>query len=57
VLFVTLAYFLFFFAVLVLFYGLSSFQYRKYLLLLASYFFYGSWNWKFLPLLWLLTLI
>lgn len=56
-LFVTLAYFLFFFAVLVLFYGLSSFQYRKYLLLLASYFFYGSWNWKFLPLLWLLTLI
>ena len=30
---------------------------RKYLLLLASYVFYGTWNWKFLPLLGVITLL
>jgi alginate O-acetyltransferase complex protein AlgI len=56
VLFVTARYFIFLFAVLIVFYTLPA-SWRKYLLLAASYFFYMSWNWKFLPFLLLLTLI
>ena len=55
-LFVTVQYFVFFLVVLALFYWLPG-RFRKPLLLAASYFFYMSWNWKFLPLLFALTLI
>ncbi len=55
-LFNTVQFFLFLAVVLVLFY-LSPRPLRKYLLLGASYFFYGSWNWRFIPLLLTLTAI
>jgi alginate O-acetyltransferase complex protein AlgI len=55
-LFVTVAYFAFFAIVLGLFY-LGPAAWRRRLLLAASYFFYASWNWKFVPLLLLLTII
>jgi D-alanyl-lipoteichoic acid acyltransferase DltB (MBOAT superfamily) len=55
-LFVTVGYFVFLLTVVVLFYGIRP-SYRRDLLLLASYFFYASWNWKFLPLLLGLTSI
>jgi alginate O-acetyltransferase complex protein AlgI len=55
-LFVTVRYFAFLFVVLALFYSLPG-RYRKYLLLFASYFFYASWNWKFIPLLAGLTVV
>jgi alginate O-acetyltransferase complex protein AlgI len=55
-LFSTPQYFVFFFVVLVGFY-LAPRRTRPVLLLIASYFFYASWNWKFVPLLLALTLI
>src|SRR5436190_210800 len=55
-LFNTVDFFLFLAAVLVLFY-LLPLPLRKYLLLAASYFFYGTWNPRFLALLLTLTLI
>jgi alginate O-acetyltransferase complex protein AlgI len=55
-LFNTLQYFLFFALVLMLFYA-SRGVLRKWILLIASYCFYASWNWKFVPLLLTLTVI
>ena len=55
-LFNTTHFFLFLAVVLALFYALPP-PYRKYLLLAASYFFYGSWNPKFIALLLTLTVI
>lgn len=55
-LFNTTNFFVFLVTVLALFYALPR-RFRKYLLLVASYFFYGSWNPKFIPLLLSLTLI
>src|ERR1039457_2660117 len=55
-LFNTTNFFLFLAVVLVLFY-LAPRVLRRYILLVASYFFYASWNWKFIPLLLTLTAI
>mgnify|MGYP003334373807 CR=1 FL=1 len=55
-LFTTPQFFLFLAVVLVLFYTLPRAT-RKPMLLLASYFFYASWNWKFIPLLLGLTIV
>jgi D-alanyl-lipoteichoic acid acyltransferase DltB (MBOAT superfamily) len=55
-LFNTVHFFLFLAAALALFY-LSPRALRKYILLGASYFFYGTWNYKFIPLLLTLTAI
>ncbi len=56
-LFNTIQFFAFFVAVTALFYQLPRGAARKYLLLIASYVFYGTWNWKFLPLLGIITLL
>ena len=53
-LFNTVHFFAFLAIVLALFY-LSPRAVRKYILLLASYFFYGTWNYHFIPLLLTLT--
>src|SRR5947208_2602744 len=55
-LFNTISCFVFFFVVAAFFY-LAPPRLRKPVLLVASYFFYACWNWKFLPLLWTLTAI
>jgi alginate O-acetyltransferase complex protein AlgI len=55
-LFNTTQFFLFLAVVLVLFYT-SPQRLRRYILLAASYFFYGSWNYKFIALLLILTVI
>ena len=55
-LFNTIQFFIFLAVVLALFYG-SPKAVRKYILLVASYFFYGSWNPKFILLLLTLTVI
>ena len=55
-LFNTAHFFLFLAVVLALFYA-SPRALRKYILLAASYFFYGSWNYRFIPLLLTLTAI
>jgi alginate O-acetyltransferase complex protein AlgI len=55
-LFNTTRFFVFLAAVLALFYALPQ-RFRKYLLLAASYFFYASWNPKFIALLLTLTAI
>jgi alginate O-acetyltransferase complex protein AlgI len=55
-LFNTPQFFLFLLVTLGLFYG-SPKPLRKWILLLASYFFYMSWNWRFAPLLLSLTAI
>ena len=55
-LFSTVQFFIFLPAVLALFYG-SPRVLRKWILLVASYYFYASWNWKFIPLLLTLTVI
>ncbi len=55
-LFNTAQFFVFLAAVLALFYS-SPRRFRKYILLAASYFFYGSWNYRFIPLLLSLTAI
>ena len=55
-LFPTPQFFLFLLVTLLAFY-LSPRPLRKHLLLVASYFFYASWNWKFIPLLLSLTAI
>ncbi len=54
--FTTFEYLLFFLLTLSAFY-LAPVSFRKPILLLASYVFYASWNWKFIPLLLSLTLI
>src|ERR1700739_3582883 len=55
-LFNTVPFFIFFAVVLVLFYA-SPRPFRKYILLIASYYFYMSWNPKFIALLLTLTAI
>ena len=55
-LFSTPEYFAFFLATLTLFYFAPP-RTRRPLLLAASYFFYATWNWKFIPLLLTLTAI
>src|SRR5260370_27720443 len=55
-LFNTTQFFLFLAVVLIVFYT-SPLGLRKYILLAASYFFYGSWNAKFILLLLTLTAI
>src|SRR5258708_9143700 len=55
-LFNTTQFFVFLSVVLILFYA-SPAAWRKWILLLASYFFYASWNPKFIPLLLALTAI
>jgi alginate O-acetyltransferase complex protein AlgI len=55
-LFNTPQFFLFLAVVLVLFYS-TPWSWRKPILLVASYYFYGSWNVKFIPLLLALTVI
>src|SRR5579862_6534783 len=55
-LFNTPQFFEFLIVVLALFYTLPR-ALRKWMLLAASYFFYMSWNWKFAPLLFSLTVI
>jgi alginate O-acetyltransferase complex protein AlgI len=55
-LFNTTQFFVFLAVVLALFYTLPR-SWRKYLLLAASYFFYGTWNYKFIALLLTLTAI
>jgi D-alanyl-lipoteichoic acid acyltransferase DltB (MBOAT superfamily) len=55
-LFNTTRFFVFLAVVLALFYALPR-RFRKYLLLAASYFFYASWNPRFVPLLLTLTAI
>jgi D-alanyl-lipoteichoic acid acyltransferase DltB (MBOAT superfamily) len=55
-LFNTVHFFVFLAAVLLLFY-VSPRALRKYILLAASYYFYGTWNYKFIPLLLTLTAI
>ena len=55
-LFHTVQFFIFLSVVLLLFYTAPR-ALRKYILLLASYYFYGSWNYKFIALLLTLTVI
>jgi D-alanyl-lipoteichoic acid acyltransferase DltB (MBOAT superfamily) len=55
-LFNTTQFFVFFVVVLTLFYALPR-PWRKYLLLIASYYFYASWNINFVPLLAIITLV
>src|ERR1700733_94836 len=55
-LFNTAHFFIFLAAVLVLFYA-SPRRSQKYILLVASYWFYGTWNYHFIPLLLTLTSI
>ena len=55
-LFSTPQFFLFFLVVLVLFYAAPR-AWGRVILLVASYYFYARWNWKFIPLLLSLTVI
>jgi alginate O-acetyltransferase complex protein AlgI len=55
VLFVELRFFIFFAIVLTLHWTLKSNNARKWLLLAASYFFYGSWDWRFAAMLLVLS--
>jgi D-alanyl-lipoteichoic acid acyltransferase DltB (MBOAT superfamily) len=55
-LFNSIEYACFFVAVLLVYYALP-FRAQNVWLLAASYFFYGSWDWRFLSLLWLSTVI
>ncbi len=54
-LFVELRFFLFFAVVLTLYWKLGRNEHRKWLLLAASYFFYGSWDWRFAAMLFVLS--
>ncbi len=56
-LFVEQRFFVFFLVVFALHWGLSSMRARKLLLLGASYAFYGAWDWRFLGLILLSTLV
>ena len=55
-LFFTISYFVFFLCTIICFY-LAPLKLRTPILLAASYFFYMSWNWKFIPLLLILTIV
>src|SRR5271154_6526707 len=54
-LFVELRFFLFFAIVLLVYWSLRSNEARKNFLLCASYFFYGSWDWRFAGMLLVLS--
>lgn len=56
-LFVELRFFVFFAVVFGLFWSLRSNASRKLVLILASYAFYAAWDWRFLGLIWLITII
>jgi len=49
--------FAFFFIVVYILYLISSHKWQNGLLLLASYLFYSFWDWRFLSLLWLSTIV
>ncbi len=49
--------FLFFLSIVVPAYYLVPKRYKHVLLLAASYFFYGYWDWRFLSLIWISTLV
>ena len=46
-----------FFAVVILFYRRLPHRGQNRMLLVASYFFYGSWDWRFLSLIWISTIV
>jgi alginate O-acetyltransferase complex protein AlgI len=54
-LFVELRFFLFFAIVLSVYWSLKSNNLRKWFILCASYYFYGSWNWRFAVMLFVLS--
>ncbi len=54
-LFVELRFFLFFAIVLTVYWSLRSHDARKNFILLASYYFYGSWDWRFAVMLFVLS--
>nr|WP_070958965.1 MBOAT family protein [Hyphomonas sp. Mor2] len=56
-LFVELRFFAFFAVVFGIYWSLKSNSSRKLLLTLASYVFYAAWDWRFLGLIWLITII
>ncbi len=49
--------FLIFFAIFFPFYIVSSRQWRLWVTLIASNIFYAGWDWRFLPLIWLSTML
>jgi len=51
------AFILFFPTVFLLYWSLGSVRQRNLLLAVASYFFYGCWDWRFLSLLWISTVL
>lgn len=55
VLFIELRFFVFFAIVLSVYWGLRSNELRKWFILCASYFFYGSWDWRFAAMLFVLS--
>ena len=54
-LFVEARFFLFFAIVLAIYWSLRSNDRRKWFILLASYYFYGSWDWRFAGMLFVLS--
>jgi len=54
-LFVELRFFVFFAIVLTIYWGLRSNNLRKWFILFASYYFYGSWDWRFAGMLFVLS--
>ena len=54
-LFVELRFFLFFAIVLAVYWSLRTNDLRKWFILLASYYFYGSWDWRFAAMLLVLS--
>jgi alginate O-acetyltransferase complex protein AlgI len=55
VLFVELRFFVFFAVVLAVYWSLRSNNLRKWFILFASYYFYGSWDWRFAVMLFVLS--
>ncbi len=55
VLFVELRFFLFFAVVLCVYWSLRSNDLRKWFVLFSSYYFYGSWDWRFAVMLFVLS--
>ena len=49
--------FLYFFSLVYAVYAVLKHRYQNMLLLVASYFFYGSWDWRFLSLIFLSTVV
>ncbi|CAN5515739.1 hypothetical protein BH10ACI4_BH10ACI4_01130 [soil metagenome] len=54
-LFVELRFFIFFAIVLLVYWSLKTNNSRKWAILLASYYFYGSWDWRFAVMLFVLS--